>query len=172
MGAVEAHRRPELGLRVQAQRPAAETLRLVEANVEKAPSEPLALEGRPEPHALELARARREQSHSRGAHDLLPGIHHEQEHARGPVILLLPVRDVVVEAVGIERVADEGEVRGQLARHGDMIVPARAADGEVGRHALLRAWEASPRSHRYSVSPPFLPTHREGTKTRSLSRFP
>jgi hypothetical protein len=41
---------------------------------------------------------------------LLRGIHHEQEHTGGPVVLLLPVGDVVVETVGIERVADEGEV--------------------------------------------------------------
>src|SRR5258705_3383900 len=101
MGAVEAHRRRELGLRVQSQGPAAEALRLGEAYVEQTPSEPLALEGRPEPHALELARARREQSHSRGTHDLLPGIHHEQEHTGTPVVLRLPVRDVVVEAVRI-----------------------------------------------------------------------
>ena len=87
------------------------------------------------------------------------------------VVLLLPVGDVVVEAVGVERVADEGEVGGELARHGGVVVPARAPDGEAGRHALLRAWEASPRSQRYSVSPPFLPTHRESTKSRSLSRF-
>src|SRR6266700_398132 len=54
VGTVETHRRFELGLRVQTQPPAAEALGLVEADAEQAPPQPLALEDRPAPHALEL----------------------------------------------------------------------------------------------------------------------
>jgi hypothetical protein len=48
------------------------------------------------------------------------------------------VRDVLVEAVGLEGVADEREVRAELARDGGVILRPSAADREAGRHALLR----------------------------------
>src|SRR5262249_43249620 len=73
--------------------------------------------------------------------------------------------------VGVEAVADVSQVLRELPRHGGMVLRPRAPDGEAGRHALLRACEARPRSHRYSVSPPFLATPRESTKRRSLGRL-
>src|SRR5262249_53278323 len=161
----------QLNLAVEAKGATTEAPRLEDTRVEEAAAEPPALAGGAEPHALELTHAGFEHAHRGRAHYLPGRIDHEEQHAAPPVVLLLPVGDVVVEPFGIEGVADEGQIFRELSRDGGIVCGPRAPGDEAGRHAPLRACEARPRSHRYSASPPFLATQRESTKRRSLSRL-
>ena len=88
------------------------------------------------------------------------------------VIGRLPLGDVAVEPLAVQRLAEEGQIGGELARDRAVIRrPSRAGSGSRPPQRRLRACEASPRSQRYSVSPSRWPTQRESTKRRSLSRL-
>ena len=110
-----------------------------EARVQELAAEAPALQAGAQPHSLELAHAGLEHSNRRRADRESRGILYQQQHARDAVVLVLPVRDVVVETVGIERVADVREILGELPGDRDMVLRLRPPDGEAGRHALLRA---------------------------------
>src|SRR6266508_2015445 len=171
VGAVQLESCLELRLSIETHGAAAEAPGLLEAGLQQPLPQPLPTSRRAAPHALELGRTRLEDANGRRAHDVTGSIHDEQECPRAATVLLFPVSDVVVEAVGVHLVPDESQVRHDLARDRRMVLPAGAPDGETPGHVLLRAWEARPRSQRYSFSPPFFPTHRDSTKRRSLSRL-
>src|SRR5690242_19445638 len=134
---VEPHRRGQPVLAVEAQHPAAQGVGVGEHALHQAVGEPAAPVLGPEPHALELGDAGLEQAHRRGADHRAHCVDHHQHHARAAVVLALPVGHVVVEPVGVDVLAQEGEVRGQLARDARMIRGPRAPNLVVGRHLPL-----------------------------------
>src|SRR5260370_517470 len=77
------------------------------------------------PRRLGPAPARRRAAPPRGPPPRPRGIHHDQHPPGDPVVLALPVRHVVVEPVGVHVLAEEGEVRGELARDTLVVGGAR-----------------------------------------------